>query len=504
MKQVDQISEVRLSLSRGESMRSIAQRCRMSRNTVKKIARSGLTEFVYKARESVYPVLGPYMKRLEELLTAEEKKPTKERRTAQQVHEELQAEGYYGSYDTVRRYVKNRKEERSALQKAFVPLIFGKGEVFQFDWSEEHVELGAVPVKVYVAQFRLCYSRMRFCIAFTRMSLEMVFAAHTAAHTFFGGLCEIGIYDNPKTVVTRIGKGKEREFNKRFEQIASHYLFAPRACTPAAGWEKGQVENQVKVNRQRVFTPRLCVESLEELNAHLSEVMLREAHNVRHPEFSDKSVWQVFEEERPFLRTQAGAFDGYVADERRASSECLVQYDRNFYSLPCVYASRAVTVRAYADRIVLAYNGKTIAEHRREFGKGRYVLNPLHYVPLLSRKPGALRNGRPFLEWDLPASIKAVWESLRRFSDWDKQMAAILSAIPLYGLEAVSLACKTALEQGTVSRTVILNQVGRLSDESAAPPVCVPGNLVLLQPPQADCSRYNNLLGRAVCYANRS
>jgi transposase len=476
----------------------------MSRNTVKKIAQTGLTEFVYKTREPVYPILGSYMSRLDETLAAEEKKPSKERRTALQVYEVLQSEGYTGSYDTVRRYVKYRKEESKALQKVFVPLVFDKSEAFQFDWSEENVDLGGVPVKVYMAQFRLCYSRMRFCIAFTRMSLEMVFAAHTAAHNFFGGLCGTGIYDNPKTVVTRIGKGKEREYNRRFQQLASHYLFAPRACTPAAGWEKGQVENQVKTNRQRVFTPRLSFSSLEELNAHLSEVMLREARISRHPEFSDKSVWQVFEEEKPYLRVQSEAFDGYMSDERRASSECLVQYDRNFYSLPCAYASRAVTVRAYAERIVLAFKGTTIAEHRREFGRGHYVLDPLHYVPLLSRKPGALRNGRPFLEWDLPASIQAVWERLQRFSDWDKQMAAILSAIPQHGLEAVSVACETALEHGTVSQSVILNHLVRLTEDIPMPPVVSPKILALTYPPQADCSRYNSLLGRGLCSANRS
>jgi transposase len=443
------------------------------------------------------------MRQLDELLAAEAQKPCKERRTAYQVYEVLQSEGYPGGYDTVRRYAKSRKEAHNALQKAFVPLVFAKGEAFEFDWSEESVELGGVPVKVCVAQFRLCYSRMRFCIAFTRMSLEMVFAAHTAAHSFFGGLCGTGIYDNPKTVVTRIGKGKEREFNRRFLQLASHYLFVPRACTPAAGWEKGQVENQVKNTRQRVFTPRLCFGSVEELNAHLAEAMLREAHNARHPEFSDKSVWQVFEEEKPYLRVQSEGFDGYVADERRASSECLVQYDRNFYSLPCTYAGRAVTVRAYADRIVLAFRGASIAEHRREFGRGHYVLNPLHYVPLLSRKPGALRNGRPFLEWNLPTSIQTVWESLRRFSDWDRQMAAILSAIPLYGLEAVSVACETALEQGVVSQTVICNHLARLTEDSPMPPVCPPGNLALAHPPQADCSRYDSLLGGGVCCANR-
>lgn len=504
MLQVDHISEVRMALSRGESMRAIARRCRVSRNTVKKIAQSGATEFFYKARAPLHPVLGPFLKRLEVLLEANVDLPRKERRTVLQLYEELQSEGYPGSYDAVRRYANFWRSEHQPERKAFIPLCFGKGEAFQFDWSEEKVELGGVLVKVYVAQFRLCHSRMRFCIAFTRMSLEMLLAAHAAAHDFFGGLCGVGIYDNPKTVVERIGKGKERDFNKRFKQLASHYLFEPRACTPAAGWEKGQVENQVKTLRQRVFTPRLRFDSLEELNSHLAEAMLSEARRLRHPEFSDKSVWEAYTEEKPFLRTQPSAFDGYVSDERRASSECLVQYDRNMYSVPCAYAGRPVTVRAYAHRIVLAFKGETIAEHRREFGKGRYVLEPLHYVPLLERKPGALRNGRPFLDWKLPESIRSVWEQLRHFSDWDRQMAAILGAIPLYGLEAVSVACETALEQKTISRTVILNHLARLTEDTAPPPVYPPGELTLTHPPKADCRRYDTLLGRVTCSANRS
>ncbi len=231
--------------------------------------------------------------------------------------------------------------------------------------------------------------------------------------------------------------------------------------------------------------------------------MIREAHNTRHPEYPDKSVWQVYEEEKPYLRVQQEVFDGYVSDERRANSQCLVQYDSNFYSLPCAYACRAVTVRAYAARIVILFKGKTVAEHPRELGKRRYVMDPLHYVPLLSRKPGALRNGRPFLEWALPASIQGVWDSLQRFPDWDRQMSAILSAIPVYGIEAVAAACDIALKQGTVSQVIVLNHLGRLHDAPPAPPVAPPENLVLSLPPQADCSRYNRLLRRDVCYANR-
>jgi transposase len=441
---------------------------------------------------------------LEELLAARTEQPRKERRTLLGIYETLQSEGYEGGYDAIRRYARSWRESRKTTATAFVPLVFGKGEAFQFDWSEETVELGGVPVKVYVAQFRLCHSRMRFCIAFTRMSLEMVFAAHIKAHDFFGGLCGIGIYDNLKTVVSRIGKGKEREYNTRFRQLASHYLFEPRACTPASGWEKGQVENQVKTVRQRAFTPRLRFAGLEELNAHLREEMMLEAHTQRHPEFSDKSIRQVFEEERPYLRRQSEAFDGYCGDERRAGTDCLVHYDRNMYSIPCTYAGRAVSVRAYADRIVLAVKGEAVAEHRREFGKGHYVLDPLHYIPLLSRKPGALRNGRPFLEWDMPAPLRAAWEAMRRFPDWDRQMANVLSAIPQYGLEAVSVACETALEQGAVSEAVILNFLARLTEEAPPPPIPAPEKLLLSRPPLADCSRYDRLLGRQACCASIS
>jgi len=501
---MDQITEVRMALSRGESMRSVAKRCQLSRNTVRKIARTGQTEFSYKARAPSYPVLEEFRDRLEHMLVAEEERPKKKRRSMLQVYEALQSEGYCGGYDAVRRYAKSWKESRTSIPKAFVPLVFAKGEAFQFDWCEERVELGGAHVKVYVAQLRLCHSRMRFCIAFTRMSHEMLFAAHIAAHDFFGGLCGVGIYDNLKAVVTLIGKGKEREYNKRFQQLASHYLFELRACTPGAGWEKGQVENQVKTVRQRVFIPYQRFASLEELNAHLSEAMLREAHSMRHPEFTDKSVWQVYEEEREYLRAQNQPFDGYIGDERKASLSCLVQYDHNYYSIPCAYAGKSATVRAYADHIVLAVEGKAVAKHRREFGRGRYVLEVSHYIPLLQRKPGALRNGRPFVEWEAPAPIRAVQERLRHYPDWDRQMAKILGAIPVYGLEAVCVACETALEEGVVSQSVIMNYLSRLTEEASPPPVREPAKLHLSLPPVANCLRYDSLLGRNACYASIS
>ena len=145
--------------------------------------------------------------------------------------------------------------------------------------------------------------------------------------------------------------------------------------------------------------------------------------------------------------------------------------------------------------MVFAYKGRAVAEHRRCFNKGHHELNPLHYLALLERKPGALRNGRPFREWDLPKPIEEVWERIRRFSDWDRQMTRILSSIPVYGLEAVSVACELALEAGTVSQAGILNHLSRLTEETAAPEMRPPASLVLRLEPKADCGLYDRLLG---------
>jgi transposase len=493
---VDLIRKVRMLLSRGESLRAVSERYNLSRNSVRKIARSNATEFKYPKREKRYPAIGPVMEKLAEQLSADAELPVARRRSGMRLYEELRQAGYEGSYDSVRRYVKQWKEGRHiGTRSAYVPLAFSKGEAFQFDWSEEWVELGGTPQKLQVGQVRLCYSRMRFCIAFTRQELPMLIEAHIRAHDFFGGLCQRGIYDNAKTVVTKIGHGKDRVYNQHFLRLSSHYLFEPEACTPAAGWEKGQIENQVKSNRQSVFVPRLSFADLSELNHHLAEQMIVEARNSRHPEYKDKTVWEVFEEERPHLIKSPVAFDGPVTEARRVNSQCLVNFDRNHYSVPCQYANKQVEVRVYAERLVFAYHGQAIAEHRRCFSKGHHELNPLHYLPLLERKPGALRNGRPFREWDLPRPIEEVWDRIRRFADWDRQMTQILSAIPSYGLEAVSVACETALEAGTVNQSVILNHLSRLTEDAAVEEMRPPERLILRLEPKADCGLYDRLLG---------
>jgi hypothetical protein len=180
---------------------------------------------------------------------------------------------------------------------------------------------------------RLCHSRMMFFRAYPRETQEMVFDAHERAFAFFRGACTRGIYDNMKTAADTIFVGKERQYNRRFLQMRSHHLVDPVACTPASGWEKGQVENQVGLVRERFFTPRLRVKTYDELNAWLTDKCVAYAKVHPHPERPDQTVWEVFEGERPNLVSYRGRFDGFHALPASVSKTCLVRFDNNKYSV---------------------------------------------------------------------------------------------------------------------------------------------------------------------------
>jgi hypothetical protein len=206
--------------------------------------------------------------------------------------------------------------------------------------------------------------------------------------------------------------------------MCSHYLVEPVACTPASGWEKGQVENQVGVVRERFFTPRLRVKSYEELNAWLLDQCVAYARAHRHPELREQTIWSVFEAERPSLVPYGGRFDGFHAVPASVSKTCLVRFDNNRYSVSAHAVGRPVEVRAYADRIELRQAGKLVGEHARCFGRDQTRFDPWHYVPVLARKPGALRNGAPFKDWLLPAGLERIRRKLAGTAGGDRQMVA--------------------------------------------------------------------------------
>ena len=475
-------------------IKAICRELRLSRKVVRKVLRSEATAFRYKRETQPLPKIGPWRDQLDALLLANEGRAARERLTLIRIFEEVRGLGYAGGYDAVRRYAKGWLRDRGAVTApAYVPLIFAPGEAYQFDWSHEIVLINGMPATVKVAHVRLCHSRMLFVRAYPRESQEMVFDAHDRAFAFFRGACTRGIYDNMKTAVDAVFRGKDRQFNRRFLQMCGHYLVEPTACTPAAGWEKGQVENQVGLVRERFFMPRLRVTSYDELNAWLLDRCIAYAKAHKHPEIAQRTVWQAFEDERSKLVPLPGRFDGFHAASASVSKTCLVRFDTNKYSVCSRAVGRPVEIQAYADRIVIRQDGAVVGEHARSFGRGETVYDPWHYVPVLARKPGALRNGAPFRDWPLPSGLEGVRRRLEGSDDGARQMVTILSAVLTEGLGPVDAACVAALEHGVHSADIVLNLLARRRDPAPTVPIATPDGLCLRHAPVADCARYDSL-----------
>ncbi len=492
---VETIAKIRRAFfKQGRPIKAICRDLGVSRKVVRKVIRSGATEFRYQREDQPLPKIGRWRGTLDQLLSDNEAKASRERLTLIRVFEELSGRGYEGGYDAVRRYARRWAKERGhSTAAAFVPLSFAPGEAYQFDWSHEIVLLGGVTVTVKAAHMRLCHSRMLFVRAYPRETQEMVFDAHDRAFALFKGTCGRGIYDNMKTAVDAIFVGKQRLYNRRFLQMCSHYLVEPVACTPASGWEKGQVENQVGLVRERFFTPRLRFKTLDELNAWLLDKCIAYAKAHRHPELTEQTIWEVFEAERPKLVPYVGRFDGFHAVPAAVSKTCLVRFDNNKYSVAASAVGRPVEIHAYADRIVIRQDGRIVAEHRRSFARGETVYDPWHYVPVLARKPGALRNGAPFKDWVLPAAMERVRRKLAGADDGNRQMVDILAVVLTDGLAAVEAACAEALTHGVHSADVVLNILARQRDPTPPATILTPAALTLRHAPIADCARYDNL-----------
>lgn len=256
------------------------------------------------------------------------------------------------------------------------------------------------------------------------------------------------------------------------------------------------MENQVGVVRRNFFTPRLKVKSFEELNTHLMECCISWAKTHRHPEIKEKTVWQVFKDERSYLlKLPSSTFDGYAERPARVSPSSLLSFDHNRYSVDCRFTGKTVQMRVYATRILVVYDGEVVGDHVREFGRGKTVFNPWHYLPALETKPGALRNGAPFKNWELPEGIETIREQLRRrYSDWDRQFVAILTTVPHFGVQTVDQACLQALKMKTVSKEVVLNLLYRREDNESARDIDVGAHLQIECQPVADCDRYDRLI----------
>lgn len=491
-------------------IREIERRTGLSRNTIRKYLRSGTVEPKFKFPERPSK-LDPFAQKLSGWLRIEAGKSRKQRRTVKQMHADLVELGFDGSYNRVAAFARKWKTERQYEQQTsgrgtFVPLVFAPGEAFQFDWSEDWAVIAGERVKLQAAHTKLSHSKAFIVRAYPLQTHEMLFDALTQAFRVLGGVPRRGIFDNMKTAVDRIGSGKIRQVNARFAAMASHYLFETEFCNPASGWEKGQVEKNVQDARRRLWQKMPAFPDLDALNAWLEERCIEQWSEVAHG-YLPGTIADVHAAEIASLMELGRPFDGFVEHTKRVSPTCLVHFERNRYSVPASFANRPVSLRIYPERIVIAAEGQLLCEHERIISRshhlpGRTVYDWRHYLAVIQRKPGALRNGAPFTE--MPDGFRQLQGHLLRRPGGDREMVEILSLVLHHDEQAVLCAVELALEAGVPTKTHILNLLHRLLDGKPASIAAIdaPQALALNREPKANVARYDALRGKGVLRAS--
>ncbi len=477
------------------SLHEIAKRTGLSRNTIRKWIRAPKEKAPAYERQSKTSKLSAYHAVLEQALKADAHRLKQDRRTATALLAHIRQLGYDGGYSQLTAFIRNWRQSEGKSQRAFVPLQFAAGEAFQFDWSEESLVIGGIYRKIQVAHMKLCFSRAFWLVAYPSQGHEMLFDAHTRAFAALGGIPRRGIYDNMKTAVDKVNKGKGRIVNARFAAMCAHYLFDPDFCNVASGWEKGVVEKNVQDSRRRIWqaAQHRKFGSHAELNAWLGERCRALWNELRHPEHRQFSLAEMLEQERADMMPMPSPFDGYVEREARVTSTCLARVARNRYSVPCEFAGQRVSTRLYCDQVVIATDNAIVATHARLPERDQIGYDWQHYIPLVQRKPGALRNGAPFA--DLPAPLARLRQGLLRHPGGDRVMAKVLATVPTAGLDAVLVAVELVVESGVLSAEHVENVLARL--HAVPVPACVETSLQLTEAPMADTGRYDRLRGAA-------
>ncbi|MGZ8968674.1 MAG: IS21 family transposase [Telluria sp.] len=476
------------------SLHEISKRTGLSRNTLRKWFTKPAADEVAPpryVRGKVPNKLTPYHATLEQALKADAHRIKQNRRTSKALFEQIKADGYIGSYSRVTDFTREWRGREGNTPRAFVPLSFEQGEAFQFDWSEEGLVVGGIYRRMQVSHLKLCASRAFWLVAYPSQGHEMLFDAHTRSFAALGGVPRRGIYDNMKTAVDKVNKGKGRIVNARFAVMCAHYLFDADFCNVASGWEKGVVEKNVQDSRRRIWIEAQTRKfaSFAELNAWLGQRCRALWGEMRHPEYPELSVADVLEQEQSQMMPMPTAFDGYVEKPARVSSTCLVTVSRNRYSVPCEFAGQMVSARLYPGRVSVVASDTVVAIHERIAERGQVRYDWEHYIPLVPRKPGALRNGAPFT--DLPVPLLKLRQGLLRHAGGDRVMAQVLAAVPTAGLAAALVAVELVVESGVLSAEHVENVLARLN---AGPvPASVETSLQLKEAPIANTSRYDTL-----------
>lgn len=444
----------------GQSQRDVARELGHSRKTVAKALAHASPPGYQMGADRKCPVMDAYRAVIEQWLESDKAAPTKQRHTAQRMYERLRDEHQFrGNEGTVRRFVARLKAKQP--KEAFMPLLFEAGEEAQVDWGEAKVIENGIQRTVQLFCMRLSHSKASFVCPYERATMEAFLDGHVRAFEFFGGVPRRLAYDNLKSAVTHVGRGRERKLNERFVRLRSFYLFDTRFCNIASGNEKGDVENLVKRCQRTYLTP---VPEITSIGADLAQ-RLRESCErdlLKVDDHQTQSRAQLLEKERAaFVPLPSSPFPACREESTHASKQLLVRFDGNDYSVPMEQAHQPCVVRGFVDRVEIEVNHQRVAVHPRCWGRGEFVLEPLHYLKLLERKPGSLDNARPFKQregWgeELSAMRKEL-EYRQPGGTGTIQFIEILQLALKHSMEAVKHAVGVCVDRRAYSAAAVLN-----------------------------------------------
>jgi transposase len=433
----------------GHSQREAAQVFGLSRDTVAKMCRYSSPPGYVRTKPPERPKLGPLLAVIDAVLEADAKAPPKQRHTAKRIFERLRDEhGYSGGYTVVKDYV---RLSRARSREVFVPLAHPPGHA-QVDFGECVAVIGGVTMKLHVFCFDMPHSDAFFLKAYAAETTEAFLDGHASAFAFFGGVPLSILYDNLKLAVAQILGDGTRRRTQAFTELVSHFLFDDRFGRPGKGNDKGKVEGLVKFMRRNYLTPIPHAPSIDALNARLVERCLaRQSERAgRH----EQTILERLAADKAILRElPATPFEACHKVATRISSQALVRYRTNDYSVPTRYGYRDVLVKGFVDEVAIFCDGAEIARHPRSYEREDYIFEPRHYLALLERKPGALDQAAPLQGWALPKTLG----DLRRLMETrmgkrgKREFIQVLRLTEVFAETIVVAASLEAIRLGTIS-----------------------------------------------------
>ena len=421
----------------------------LHRDTVRKMLAYSVPPGYRRQTPPRMPKLEPYTGVIDRILEEDHKVSRKQRHTAKRIFERLRDEhGFAGQYTIVKDYV---RERRRRTKEMFVPLSHAPGHV-QCDFGEARVIIGGVEQKAHYFVLDLPHSDGCFIKAYPAETTEAFLDGHVSALSFLGGVPQSILYDNTRLAVARILGDGRRKRTRAFTELQSHYLFEDRFGRPGKGNDKGKVEGMVGYVRRNFLAPVPSFESFEALNAHLERRCLArmDARLRGHTE----SIGQRMERDlEALLPLPAAPYDACDQRAGRVSSLSLVRYRTTDYSAPVAYGHRDVLIKGYVDRVVISCGSEVIARHPRSYQRDDFVFDPLHYLPLLERKTGALDQAAPLRGWDLPgefATLRRLLES-RMGPRGKREFVQVLRLLESFRQEEVHAAVQDSLRLGALS-----------------------------------------------------